>query len=86
MGSESAHISALWDRPSELVRVHEDFDLCLGIALAKDREARFRSATSFSAALYDASRGELDATGIGATAARDAFPGMVRKVNGRRSA
>jgi serine/threonine-protein kinase len=46
--------------PTDLVKIHEDIDLVLAIGLAKDREHRFRSATSFAAALRDASRGELD--------------------------
>lgn len=47
-------------RPTDLVKVSEDIDLVLAIGLAKDREDRFRSASSFAAALRDASRGELD--------------------------
>ncbi len=47
-------------RPSELVTVHEDVDLALALAVAKDRSKRFRSATTFAAALRDAARGELD--------------------------
>lgn len=47
-------------RPTDLAKLHEDVDLVLAIGLAKDREDRFRSASSFAAALRDASRGELD--------------------------
>lgn len=47
-------------RPGALVRLPSDIDLVLALSLAKDRERRIRSATSFSAALRDAARGELD--------------------------
>ncbi len=48
------------ERPGSFVELHPDVELALALALAKDRDHRFRSATSFSAALRDASRGELD--------------------------
>jgi serine/threonine protein kinase len=48
------------EQPGSFVRLHEDVELTLALALAKDRKDRFRSATSFAAALRDASRGELD--------------------------
>ncbi len=47
-------------RPAELGSLPEDIDAVLALALAKDPDRRFRSATSFAAALRDASRGELD--------------------------
>jgi hypothetical protein len=47
-------------QPGALVRLNADIDLALVLALAKDRERRIRSATSFAAALRDAARGELD--------------------------
>lgn len=53
-------VHAMPVRPTDLVKLEEDVDLALAIGLAKDREHRFRSASSFAAALRDASRGELD--------------------------
>ncbi len=47
-------------RPGELVELPQDVDDVFAVALAKDRERRFRSATSFAAAFRDATRGELD--------------------------
>jgi serine/threonine-protein kinase len=47
-------------RPRELLDIPEDVELVLALALAKDREKRFRSAQTFASALRDAVRGELD--------------------------
>ncbi len=46
--------------PSDHVHVHADVDRVFAIALAKDREERFSSATSFVAALRDGLAGRLD--------------------------
>jgi hypothetical protein len=43
------------------VRLPEDVDRVLALALAKDRDERFDSAPLFAAALHDAARSELDA-------------------------
>lgn len=47
-------------RPSLLAELPPDVDAVLALALAKDKDQRFRSAATFAAALRDASRGELD--------------------------
>ncbi len=47
-------------KPSWLAPLPKDVDAVLALALAKDRENRFRSASTFAAALRDASRSELD--------------------------
>jgi serine/threonine-protein kinase len=47
-------------RPSSLASLSPDIDRVLALGLAKDRERRLRSATSFAAALRDAARGELE--------------------------
>ncbi|MEZ4220571.1 MAG: serine/threonine-protein kinase [Polyangiaceae bacterium] len=47
-------------KPSLLVKLPKDVDLVLALALAKEKDVRFRSASTFAAALRDASRGELD--------------------------
>ena len=47
-------------RPGAIVRLEPDLDLVLALSLAKDRERRIRSATTFAATLRDATRGELD--------------------------
>ena len=47
-------------RPSAIVRLPEDVDLILALALAKDRDRRLSSAATFAAALRDAARNELD--------------------------
>ncbi len=46
--------------PSSLVKVHEDVDAVLAIAMAKRAEDRFDTAAEFAAALERAARGELD--------------------------
>lgn len=60
LGTTYQVVHAMPVPPTDLVKIHEDVDLVLAIGLAKDRDDRFRSATSFAAALRDASRGELD--------------------------
>ncbi|MEB2311150.1 MAG: serine/threonine-protein kinase [Sorangiineae bacterium] len=47
-------------RPSGLVRVTEDVERVLALALAKDRSRRFASATMFATALRDGVRHRLD--------------------------
>jgi eukaryotic-like serine/threonine-protein kinase len=47
-------------RPTELVDAHPYVDLALALALAKDPERRFRSATELAKAFEAALRGELD--------------------------
>lgn len=47
-------------RPSSQVRLPADLDHVLALALAKDPDRRFRSASTFAAALRDAARRELD--------------------------
>jgi serine/threonine-protein kinase len=54
-----AHVMPV--RPGSLVRLPEDVDRVLALALAKDRDERFDSAPLFAAALHDAARSELDA-------------------------
>lgn len=60
LGTAYQVVHAMPVRPTDLVKLDEDVDLALAIGLAKDREDRFRSTSSFAAALRDASRGELD--------------------------
>jgi serine/threonine-protein kinase len=48
-------------RPSELVRVPEEVDLVMAIALAKDPERRFDSGAELARAFEHAARGEIDA-------------------------
>ena len=47
-------------RPSDHASLHEDVDRVLALALAKEKGRRFKSATTFAAALRDASRSRLD--------------------------
>lgn len=47
-------------KPSDLVRVTEDVERVLALALAKDRTRRFSSATMFAAAMREAARQRLD--------------------------
>jgi eukaryotic-like serine/threonine-protein kinase len=47
-------------RPGDHVPLHQDIELALALAIAKQRERRFPSAATFAAALRDASRGQLD--------------------------
>jgi eukaryotic-like serine/threonine-protein kinase len=47
-------------RPGSLASLSADLDRMLALGLAKDRDRRIRSATSFAAGLRDAARGELD--------------------------
>ena len=46
--------------PGRLTSLDPDVSLALALAIAKSRDDRFRSATTFASALRDASRGELD--------------------------
>ncbi len=47
-------------RPSSLLRLPDDVDRVLALALAKNRDERFDSAIAFAAALDDAAHGKLD--------------------------
>ncbi|MBI3202475.1 MAG: serine/threonine protein kinase [Myxococcales bacterium] len=47
-------------KPSWLASVPPDVDRVLALALAKEKDLRFRSASTFAAAFRDAARGELD--------------------------
>jgi eukaryotic-like serine/threonine-protein kinase len=47
-------------RPGDLVPLPTDVDLVIALALAKNRDRRIRSASTFAAALRDAMRAELD--------------------------
>jgi serine/threonine-protein kinase len=51
---------AMPPRPSEIVKMHEDVDLVLAIAIAKVAGDRFDSAAELAVALDNASRGELE--------------------------
>lgn len=60
MATMSNVVHAQPARPREHVLLHEDVELALAIALAKDRNRRYPSATTFATALGDAARGQLD--------------------------
>ena len=47
-------------RPRDHVDLPEHVELALALAISKDRERRYPSATTFAAALRDAARGQLD--------------------------
>ncbi len=47
-------------KPSWMASVPPDVDRVLALALAKEKEHRFRSASTFASAFRDAARGELD--------------------------